>query len=440
MSKIAPHEEKHILVVEDNEEFRGFLQSTLDSLGYGVTTAGDVASGLAALENTDIHLILSDMHLPDQTGMDLLTVIKSKWPHIPVIIITGLPQIDAAVQCIKIGAFDYVSKPVDIERLRDMIVAAFERAEVESHMAANRTIVTSSTRHLDGYSIRKTIGEGSMGIVFLADRLQDAADSPQVAIKIIKKSLSNSRNDDLLLRFVNEVDAISQIDHPNIIKIYDHGFADDVQLPYYVMELLTGEPLTEYCEGAMSMPFADKVNTIRQVASALAAAHQVGIWHRDVKPDNIFVAANQVIKLTDFGIAHLPDSDITDPRLSMGTPSYLSPEGFDSNRADHRTDLFSLGAVSYELFAGRRAFPGESISEVAYQIQVTAPPAPTAVVSDFPMSLQRIIGRMLQKDPDERYQTAHQIVADIEAFQASYRSMSNGDNTLFSDYADGDWS
>jgi serine/threonine-protein kinase len=151
---------------------------------------------------------------------------------------------------------------------------------------------------------------------------------------------------------------------------------------------------------------------------ALDAIHARGMYHRDVKPDNIMISKTMDAKIIDFGIAKLLDSRLTLPFQVMGTPAYMAPEAFLSAEVDHRADIFSMGVLAYELLVGRRPFGGESIPVLAGQIRTMAPQDPRRFLPNFPPGLQDILARMLRKQPDSRYQSTQEVLEDIDAFTA----------------------
>src|SRR3982751_4135427 len=236
-------------------------------------------------------------------------------------------------------------------------------SKLSSHMSLN-----PGTK-LGRYEIRLKIGEGGMGEVY---RARDDKLNRDVAIKVLPSNFS--QNGDRLRRFEQEAQAAGALNHPNILAVYDVGTHDDAL--YVVSELLEGESLKDrLLEGSISQTKA--VNYAVQIAQGLAAAHGKGIVHRDVKPDNLFITQDDHVKILDFGLAKLalPTTDEiaqtdvatrkvhTDPGAVMGTPGYMSPEQVRGRPVDHRSDIFSFGAVLYEMLCGRRAFKGDSAIE-----------------------------------------------------------------------------
>lgn len=281
--------------------------------------------------------------------------------------------------------------------------------------------LTAGTR-LGPYELVSPIGAGGMGEVY---RARDPRLGRDVAIKVLPAGVS--RDPDRLRRFEQEARAASLLNHPNIVVLFDVGTAGE--LPYVVGELLDGETLREKLR-AGPLPVRKAVEYTRQIAEGLAAAHAKGIVHRDLKPENVFVTRDGVVKLLDFGLAKLkpdlaPAGDTTvagaigtTPGLLLGTVGYMAPEQVRGDSLDHRADIFSLGAILYELLAGRRAFGGDAMPDTLSAILHTDPPSLTTIRSDVPLSLDRVIHRCLEKDPADRYQSARDLAFSLEALSS----------------------
>jgi serine/threonine-protein kinase len=273
----------------------------------------------------------------------------------------------------------------------------------------------SAGSRLGPYEILAPLGAGGMGEVY---RARDARLHRDVAIKVLPASFS--ADPDRLRRFEQEARAASALNHPNILTIHDIGMHDDA--PYLVSELLEGESLRDRLEGGGFKPAA-AVDAAVQVAQGLAAAHEKGIVHRDLKPENLFVLRDGRVKILDFGLAKLtrPDpapsgeSEVvttpaeTEPGTVMGTLGYMSPEQLRGQAADHRSDIFSLGAILYEMLAGRRAFLGSTPVDTISAILKEDPPELTGTVEGLSPGLERIARRCLEKNPDARFQSARDL-------------------------------
>ena len=279
--------------------------------------------------------------------------------------------------------------------------------------------------HLGPYEVLGPLGSGGMGEVY---RARDLRLGREVALKILPAE--SSADPDRLRRFEQESRAASALNHPNLVAVFDTGVHEGG--PYIVFERLQGETLRVRL-GPGPLPTRKAVEYVVQIADGLAAAHHAGIVHRDLKPENVFVTDDGRIKILDFGLAKLRPSrpkaglvtggatasEITDAGTVLGTVGYMSPEQVEGNPADHRSDIFSLGSVFYEMLSGRRAFRGDSSVETMHAILKEDPAALSSAGANVPPALDRIVRRCLEKRPDERFQSARDIAFALEALSAS---------------------
>src|SRR5437016_887246 len=283
--------------------------------------------------------------------------------------------------------------------------------------------IAAGTR-LGRYEIRSKIGEGGMGEVY---RAYDATMHREVAIKVLPAALST--DDERLARFEQEAQTAGALNHPNILVIYHIDTHEGA--PYIVSELLEGETLRQRMSGA-ALPQRRAIDYASQIARGLAAAHEKGIVHRDLKPDNIFITKDGRIKILDFGIAKLtqPDGSLsqteiptrrveTDPGVVMGTVGYMSPEQVRGRPVDHRSDIFSFGAILYEMLSGRRAFHGESAAETMSAILKEDPPDLSETNHNVSPALERLVNHCLEKNPEERFHSASDLAFALEALSGS---------------------
>jgi CheY-like chemotaxis protein/tRNA A-37 threonylcarbamoyl transferase component Bud32 len=399
-----------VLVVEDEAQLRNLLAAVLSSEGYNIDIAGSADEALPLVEKTDYNLILSDVMMPGISGMEFLERVKSIRPNTEFIIMTGYPKVDAAVQAIKIGAFDYISKPFELAEIRERVGAGIEYGR----RPIDATVINdNSTRYLAGYSIIRTLGEGSMGIVFLAERIVNNKPK-RFAMKIIKNHSTSGKNESVE-RFFKEAKTAGQLNHPNIIRVLEHGYAREENIPYLVMEYFDGQTLKKVVQSKVKLDLKAKVNIILQIARAIDVSHKHKIIHRDIKPDNIMITEDGHAKLADFGIAQLPDSEQTNVMKIIGTPYYLAPEGYNSPKVGSQADIYSLGTVAYELWLGSRPFDAETISALGFKVQTENPIEPLKIDKNFPANLQPILEKMMMKETKDRYRTGAEVVRDIEA-------------------------
>ncbi len=411
---------KRILVVDDDAFTRTMVQEFLTRYGYEVVTATDGADGLDKVRAGGIDMVVSDMIMPGRSGFELLTEIKTAFPLLPVIIITGKPKVEAAVACIKTGAFDYLTKPLRLTRFIEHVQLAFEAGEqLHAMHESNRPERFLSRWHsVAGYDLVKVLGEGGLGVVFLAEKADDQGQLQRYALKVLKPEvLNDSDMVSSLERFISEAELASAVIHPNIIRIHDYGLAKEEQIPYIVMDYVEGLPLSWYIANGGELDYAQKCHILRQAASALAAVHASHMLHRDIKPDNILVSADLHVTLTDFGIATSNHAQrLTQHGIIVGSPAYLSPEVYAAAAADTRSDIFALGSVAYELFLGIPPFDGDTLPALSHSIRFDPPPDMRPLDPDMPERLVAIVEKMLAKDPRDRYQTARGVVAAFDEF------------------------
>lgn len=264
-------------------------------------------------------------------------------------------------------------------------------------------------KRLDGrYEIQEIVGVGGMSVVYKA---YDNVDDRIVAVKILKDEFLT--NDEFVRRFKNESKAIALLSHPNIVKVYDVSFGEKFQ--YIVMEYVDGITLKEYIQKQNSITWNDALFFTTQILKALQHAHDKGIVHRDIKPQNIILLSNGNIKVADFGIARFSRSEtrtLTD--TAIGSVHYISPEQAKGEFTDERADIYSVGVVLYEMLAGKVPFEADSAVSVALmQLQEDAKKL-TEINPDIPLGLEQICIHAMQKNPSDRYQTATEMLLDVE--------------------------
>ncbi len=264
-------------------------------------------------------------------------------------------------------------------------------------------------KRLDGrYEIQDVIGVGGMAIVYKA---YDNIDDRIVAVKVLKDEYL--ANEEFRRRFKNESKAIAVLSHPNIVKVFDVSFGDRLQ--YIVMEYVEGITLKEYIEKCGNIDWNEALFFIIQILRALQHAHDKGIVHRDVKPQNIMLLENGTIKVTDFGIARFSHSETrTVTEKAIGSVHYISPEQAKGELTDEKADIYSVGIVLYEMLTGKLPFDGDSAVAVALMQVNDEATLPRTINSEIPMGFEQITMKAMQKVPRERYQTAAEMLLDLE--------------------------
>ncbi|MCB9602827.1 MAG: response regulator [Sandaracinus sp.] len=439
-----------LLVVDDNEDNRDMLARRLRKRGFEVDVAEDGRSALASLEQGSYDLVVLDVMMPDMSGLDVLSTIRRTRSRVelPVLMATAKTESQDVVDALERGANDYVTKPLDFPVVLARINAQL-RTRQETPRPVDATILPSNMRAepgtvLDGrYRVQSVLGEGAFAIVFGATQLSTGQ---TVAVKVLHAARADERDSVDRRRFEREMRIIGKLQHPNVIRLVDFGVlnarvrmdsagwsADGTEtgtpaagltrprlmprtLPYLVMEYLDGETLQQLVkrEGALSSERA--VDLMLPVISAVAAAHDHGVLHRDLKPPNIFVVrgvgGQLEPKVLDFGIAKPLDEQASVLTMNqtasvLGTPEYMAPEQLRETREpDARTDIYALGCILYEMLAGDRAFRATSYIELLQQVSTGKVTPLRERISSVPGELERIVSRAMSLDPEARYSSA----------------------------------
>lgn len=285
-------------------------------------------------------------------------------------------------------------------------------------MANKKTNELADDFKISHYRIISKIGKGGMGEVYLAE---DVRLHRKVAFKILPENIAADK--ERLQRFEQEARAASRLNHPNILTVYEFGFEREIH--FLATELIDGETLRE-AMGELSL--SEALNVAEQTAFALSAAHAAGIIHRDLKPENIMIRRDGIVKILDFGLAKLIENKAvsqdaeaetralvkTNPGVVMGTAAYMSPEQAKGKDTDERTDVWSLGVLIYEMASGKLPFAGETTNDIIASILKGEPPPLSHFVSDVPNDLEKIVGKCLRKNRDERYQNIKDLQIDLK--------------------------
>lgn len=261
----------------------------------------------------------------------------------------------------------------------------------------------------DRYEILEIIGEGGMAVVYkaLCHRL-----NRYVAVKIMRDDMA--ADEEFRRRFCAESHAVAMLSHPNIVAVYDVSHSDDIE--YIVMELVEGITLKQYMEKKGALAWKEVLHFSKQISKALAHAHERGIIHRDIKPQNIMLLRDGTIKVGDFGIAALENEIYENNGQAIGSIHYIAPEQARGECPDARSDIYSLGVVMYEMLTGEQPYTGETLGEIAVKHMNAEPVPPREKAPETPEELERICLRAMNASLEERYQTAGELYEDLEAF------------------------
>lgn len=264
---------------------------------------------------------------------------------------------------------------------------------------------------LGRYRILSVLGQGAMGVVYKAS--DDRIDRT-VAIKTlqIRADMTEAQIKEFRERFFHEAQFAGRLSHPNVVTIYD--VQEEGDLSYIAMEFVDGTTLEKMLSAKRNLPLDKIIDILLQVCDGLTYAHRFGVIHRDIKPGNIIVSHDGTAKIMDFGIAKITTSNRTVIGTILGTPGYMSPEQITGKSVDYRSDIFSVGAVMYELFTGEKAFTGKNMTEIMYKVVNDNPPAPVTVNSTLPAMLSNIVMKALKKNPDKRYASIEELARHLK--------------------------
>ena len=264
----------------------------------------------------------------------------------------------------------------------------------------------------DRYEILEVIGEGGMAVVYKA---RDNRLDRLVAVKIMREEMAS--DEEFRRRFCAESHAVAMLSNPNIVAVYDVSHSDAME--YIVMELVEGITLKQYMDKKGALPWREMLHFSKQIARALGHAHERGIIHRDIKPQNIMLLRDGTIKVADFGIAALENEIEENDGQAIGSIHYIAPEQARGESPDARSDLYSLGVVMYEMLTGQRPYTGDTLGEIAVKHMNAEAVPPHKIVEDIPAELERITLKAMNAKITERYQSAAELLDDMDAFTQS---------------------
>jgi serine/threonine protein kinase len=269
-------------------------------------------------------------------------------------------------------------------------------------------------KNIDQFRINELLGQGAMGVVYKAF---DNVLQRTVALKLIPKSPAPHTSSMFAARkrLIQEAQAAGRLSHPNIVTIFSYGETDEFQ--YICMENIVGKTLAEILTEQKILPVEEAIDIIEQILLALDKAHEEQIVHRDIKPTNIMILPDKRAKVMDFGIAKLPSLNLTTTGTVLGTPYYMSPEQITGQKVGIQSDIFSVGALCYQILTGVRPFEGDTTVAVAYKIVEVEPVPLSHLKTTIPLEVENICKKALIKDPSLRYQTPIQMLADIRAYK-----------------------
>ncbi|MCP3962689.1 MAG: protein kinase [bacterium] len=398
-----------ILVVDDNPVTRVLCVRVLGREGYRVLVAEDGIEALRLVKEEAIDLVLLDVMMPGLSGFDVLETLRKLYPatRLRIVMLTAKDQSDNVIRAFELGADDYITKPLDVPVLAARIRVQLRSmsAQVPASEASSSPFSREPGSVLEGkYRLESVIGNGSFGTVYRATHL--ALERP-VALKVFNTGLRSSSSSPT--RFLREAISSCRVDHPNAVSVLDLSIVPTGE-PFMVMELLEGRSLAEVLKQAGTLSPERCAEILGPICEVLGDAHRLGIIHRDVKPQNVFLHRSrqgEVVKVLDFGIAKLMNDSALKEKLTLdgvvGTPAYMAPERFSGGPCDERADVYSLGVMLYEMLSGSRPFDsdGEMFKLIVAHLNESPTPL-TELVPDLPPGVEEVVMAALAKRSADR--------------------------------------
>jgi CheY-like chemotaxis protein len=417
-----------VLLVDDQPKLLRLFERSLTKAGHDVVTAENGRAAIELVRAQDFDVVISDVRMPDMGGVELLRELHERDPDLPVLLVSGSPDLQTALKAVEYGAFEYLTKPVPFDKLGASVERAVEqrrsKAEakqvLEEYRSSERIRTPSRQREapeswtgecLGGrYRIGRLLGTGGMGSVYAATR--EDLGRMRVAIKILHPQLA--ADEGLIARFRREAETVGAVNHPNIVGILDFQIDHEDEPAFLVMELLDGLSLRQELQRRGWLTVDRGVFIATQMLAALAAVHRAGVIHRDIKPENVLLTSmsglGDMVKLLDFGVAKMQSADtLTQTGAVVGTPMYMAPEQARGERLDARCDLYSVGAILYEMLSAQAPFTGDNYNALLFAIQQGQPTPLPQLRDNVDEGLIAVIERSMARDIGQRFQTAEEM-------------------------------
>jgi serine/threonine protein kinase len=378
-----------VLILDDDASNGALVTRLLETAGYQAEHALDPLKALPLLRDGEYSLLVLDQNMPRMDGLTLLDQIR-KESDVPVVMLTASDRSSLAVQAIRLGAFDYLTKPVDGQRLIDTVRQAIGSPSGPAARIAH-------------YEIERELGRGGMGMVYVA---RDPRLDRKVALKVLLPQFA--ADPAFELRFLGEARSAAKFSHPNIVTVYEAGrFRGRL---FMAMEFVEGELLEKFVTSGTPLPTARAFEIGGQIAAALEAMHRAGMVHRDLKPSNLMMTAcATTVKVLDFGLARPSEPGSAVGEECSGTLSYSPPEILLNGQSDVRGDIYGLGVVLCELLTGRRAFESRSMFDLINRITEGRAAKPLHEISHVPQEGLDLLRKMTALKPEDRFATMTEV-------------------------------
>ncbi len=397
-------EPAHVLLVEDDPIIGRSVSALVRRAGYRVDLVTKAEVALDRLRVEVFNVVVSDVHLPGMSGVDLLAALRTEFPQIPAIMISGEPSVENVLRAMEHGALQFLRKPVRSEEL----LKAIERA-VE--------LVRKNQQTESRYRLLGKIASGGMGTVYLGRAKGAQGFRRFVAIKRAHPHLLEDPTFREML--IAEARLASQLHHPNVVAVNDvEEVNGDILL---IMDYVEGAPLSHLLSSTQPPNPSFATSIVLDTCEALDAIHSLenpdgtpmGVVHRDVSPQNILVGADGVARLTDFGVAKHADLMKTSSGLLRGKPGYMAPEYITTGKTSSLGDVFGLGVVAWESLTHQRLFRGQTDIETIEKVRTMPIAPPSSLTPEVPPAIDAVILKSLARDPDERYQSSREFASAL---------------------------
>jgi serine/threonine-protein kinase len=407
-----------VLVVDDDRMITTLVAAILREADHEVVASNDAVEAMEMASGSTFDAIVLDVMMPGISGYEILTKLRRnrRTSATPVLFLTSLDQGKDRVRGLREGADDYMVKPFEpeevlirVERLissrPEPIGSSLE--ELSEQIKTGRPLKEIT---LGRYELRSVLGKGAMGMVL---RAWDPKLQRQVALKTVGlgRDIERSRQSELLSGLLQEAISVAQLNHPNVLAVYD--VVDNPGAACIVMELIDGVSLDAYLKACRSLVSGEVIPLAAAIARGLAAAHASDLVHHDVKPGNVLLGRDGVIKVNDFGLAHFLTVLADKPHQLFGTPGYLPPETLLGQGYDQTADLFGLGVILYQCLTGDRPFRSDTVLGVVQRTIQFEPLPPRKLVRSVPRKLDNLVMELLAKDAQNRPQNASEVISRL---------------------------
>lgn len=410
-----------VLLVDDDQSLITVLQDFLISKGFKVSSHNSAESARKVLYTRHFDLLIIDWDLPGgASGIELCREYREQGGLAPIIMVTGHTDLDDQEIGFDCGADDYITKPFQVRDLHARMKTCLRRANNYTAKAIEKAFhegsLSTGLLINDRYRLEEQIGAGGMALVW---RAFDITMERTVVVKIMHDSLKTDKEH--LKRFDQECRLMARVRHPNVVTIFDSGTLDGV-IPYMVMEHVKGESLRNLIDERGPAPVKAAAAIMTQICSGLLEAHEAGVVHRDLKPDNIVVQDRShkidTVKIVDFGIARLISAKerMTKTGTVIGTMEYISPEQLKDEPIDGRADIYALGIVLFEILTADLPLKARTVEGLVAQHLIGVPKAPSEKRADIAKDslIDQIVLKCLQKQPAQRYQNTREMSRALE--------------------------